>query len=105
MPAPLLPSVLPHSIIDTPEGTEGEAPGLPNDERTLAPPEEPQREEEEPALPTLAQEKPPPLMKGKKVKAKPQKGRKAGAQKQAVLPFVEKATPKEKPKPKSKRTN
>src|ERR1044071_3062485 len=58
------PEGLPHSIIVTPEGTEGEAPVLPNDERNVAPPEEPQREEEEPALPTLAQEKPPPLMKG-----------------------------------------
>jgi hypothetical protein len=55
-------------------------------------------------LPTLAQEKVPPLMKGKKVKAKAQRGRKNAAGKQAILPFVEKATPKEKLKPKSKRT-
>src|SRR5437660_9149736 len=81
---------LPHSIIVTSEGTEGEAPTLPDDERTVAPPEEPQREGEEPALPTLAKGKTEPAIKGKKIKVKQQSGPKRGGPEQAVLPFVEK---------------
>jgi DNA topoisomerase-6 subunit B len=82
------PEGLPHSIIVTPEGVEGEAPVLPDDERTAAPPEEPAREEMEPALPGLAKEKADRAMKAKAVKVK--SGPKSRAQEQTVLPFVEK---------------
>ena len=63
---------------------------MPDDERTVAPPEEPQREGEEPALPTLAKGKTEPAIKGKKIKVKQQSGPKRGGPEQAVLPFVEK---------------
>jgi DNA topoisomerase VI subunit B len=49
------PEGLPHSIIVTPEGTEGEAPVVPGAERTdVAPPEAPQAEPEIPAAATAA---------------------------------------------------
>jgi len=49
------PEGLPHSIIVTPEGTEGEAPVVPGAERTdVAPPEAPQPEPEIPAAATPA---------------------------------------------------
>ncbi len=87
------PEGLPDSIIVTAEGVEGDAPALPQDERAGAPPEKPEREEAEPALPTLAKGKVEPAVKGKKVKVKPARGRKGGGQEQAVLPLVEKAAP------------
>jgi DNA topoisomerase-6 subunit B len=82
------PEGLPDSIIVTPEGVEGEAPVLPDDERTAAPPEEP--EEAEPALPNLAQKKADAGIKGKAVKVKQQSRPKGRGQEQALLPFVEK---------------
>jgi DNA topoisomerase-6 subunit B len=49
------PEGLPHSIIVTPDGTEGEAPVVPGAERAdVAPPEAPQPEPEIPAAPTAA---------------------------------------------------
>jgi DNA topoisomerase VI subunit B len=46
------PEGLPHSIIVTPEGTEGEAPDLPGGEQSeVAPPEAPRLESESPVLP------------------------------------------------------
>jgi DNA topoisomerase VI subunit B len=86
------PEGLADSIIVTPEGVEGDAPLLPDDERTVAPPEEPAREEAEPALPTLPKEKADAAIKGKAVKVKQQRGGpKSRGHEQAVLPFVEKA--------------
>jgi DNA topoisomerase-6 subunit B len=84
------PEGLPDSIIVTPEGVEGDAPALPDDERTVAPPEEPAREESEPALPMLAKEKADAAIKGKAVKVKQKGGPKGRGQEQAVLPFAEK---------------
>jgi DNA topoisomerase-6 subunit B len=85
------PEGLPHSIIVTPEGTEGEAPDITGDERNaLAPPEEAAGEEQEPALPTLAKGKADSAIKGKKVKVKQQTGPKSRRHEQTVLPFVEK---------------
>jgi DNA topoisomerase-6 subunit B len=83
------PEGLPHSIIVTPEGTEGEAPVLPDDERTVAPPEEAAPEDEEPVLPSLAKGKAGPAIKGKQVKVKQQARAKRRGDAQAVLPFVE----------------
>ena len=84
------PEGLPDSIIVTPDGIEGEAPVLSGDGRSeAAPPEEPQPEEAEPALPTLAQGKADSPIKGKSVKVKPQSGPKRRGQEQAILPFVE----------------
>ncbi|HEV8341858.1 MAG TPA: DNA topoisomerase VI subunit B [Candidatus Binatia bacterium] len=98
------PEGLPHSIIVTPEGTEGEAPVIAGDERNaLAPPEEAAGEEQEPALPTLAKRKADSAMKGKKVKVKQQTGPKSRRHEQTVLPFVEKAKPIKKAKKSAKR--
>jgi DNA topoisomerase-6 subunit B len=83
------PEGLPHSIIVTPEGTEGEAPVLPNDERSVAPPEEAAPEDEELVLPSLAKRKAEPAIKGKQVKVKQQARAKRRGDAQAVLPFVE----------------
>jgi DNA topoisomerase-6 subunit B len=79
------PEGLPHSIIVTPEGTEGEAPDLPNDERTVAPPEEAAPDDEEPVLPTLGKKAVAAAVKGKKF----YQASKAKGNTQAVLPFVE----------------
>jgi DNA topoisomerase-6 subunit B len=84
------PEGLPDSIIVTADGIEGEAPVLPQDERAVAPPEEPQREAE-PALPTLGKGKVEAAVKGKKVNVKPKSAAKRRAPEQAVLPFVEKS--------------
>ena len=86
------PEGLPYSIIVTPEGTEGETPDRAGDGRNdLGPPEEARREEEEPALPTLAKGKAGSALKGKTVKVKQPSGPKASGQEQTVLPFDEKA--------------
>jgi DNA topoisomerase-6 subunit B len=84
------PEGLPHSIIVTAEGTEGEAPVLPSDERSVAAPEEAAPEDGEPVLPTLAKGKTEPAVKGKKVKLKQQARAKGSGDVQTVLPFVEK---------------
>jgi DNA topoisomerase-6 subunit B len=81
------PEGLPHSIIVTPEGTEGEAPDLPNDERTVAPPEEAAPDDEEPVLPMLGKKAVAAGVKGKKLRIK--QASKAKGDTQAVLPFVE----------------
>jgi DNA topoisomerase-6 subunit B len=90
------PEGLPHSIIVTPEGTEGDAPVLPNDERTAAPPEEPKQEEDEPALPTFSKGNADAVVKAKSVKVKQKSGTKGGTGQQTVLPFAEKAKAKTK---------
>ncbi len=95
------PEGLPHSIIVTAEGTEGEAPVLSDDERTTGAPEEPPIDEQELALPILAKTKAEPAIKGKAVKVKSQSGSKRDAQEQAVLPFVEKPATKGKNKQKT----
>jgi DNA topoisomerase VI subunit B len=85
------PEGLPDSIIVTPEGIEGEAPVLPDDQRTIAQPESPAQEEKEPALPMLARDKIAGASKGKRSRSQQKSGPKKGrAQEQAVLPFVEK---------------
>jgi DNA topoisomerase VI subunit B len=85
------PEGLPHSIIVTPEGTEGEAPVLSVDGRNdVGPPEEARGQEEEPALPTLAKKNADSTMKGKAVKVKQHSRAKRRGQEQTVLPFVEK---------------
>jgi DNA topoisomerase-6 subunit B len=97
------PEGLPNSIIVTPEGTEGEAPVLPNDERMAAPPEEPVPEEEEPVLPTLAKGKAEPAIQGKKMKVKQHGRAKHHGEEQAVLPFVEKSGAAVKSRPKARK--
>ena len=91
------PEGLPHSIIVTPEGTEGEAPLLPDG----APAEQTQAEEAELSLPTLAKGKADSAKsrrKGKAVKVEQKGGPKARGPEQTVLPFVEKSgtSPKRK---------
>ena len=86
------PEGLPDSIIVTADGIEGDAPLLPRDERAVAAPEEPQREEDEPVLPTLAPDNADAAIKGKKVKVQ-QARPKGRGQQQAILPFIEKTRP------------
>ncbi len=92
------PEGLPHSIIVTPEGTEGEAPALPREEGTVAPPGPAPGEEEEPALPTLAKGKAKPANKGKNkaANAKRQRGSKPESARQMTLGF-EKTGPGARP--------
>jgi DNA topoisomerase-6 subunit B len=92
------PEGLPHSIIVTPEGTEGEAPVLSSGERSSAgKPEEPRGDEEEPTLPALALGGATPAIKGKPVKVKKAGGAKTASEDQAILPFAEKSMTNEKP--------
>jgi len=91
------PEGLPHSIIVTPEGTEGEAPLLLDG----APAEETQAEEAELSLPTSAKGKADSAKsrrKSKAVKVEQKGGPKARGPEQTVLPFVEKSgtSPKRK---------
>jgi DNA topoisomerase-6 subunit B len=80
------PEGLPHSIIVTAEGTEGEAPDIPDN---VAAPEEAAAQEDEPALPTLAKGKAKPATKTKKKAAnvKRRSGSKAESVKQMTLGF------------------
>jgi DNA topoisomerase-6 subunit B len=82
------PEGLPNSIIVTPEGTEGEAPDIQRDETEAGPPEAP-RDEIELALPTMAPERPDPVLKGKRVKVAKASGSQRSEHDQAVLPFNE----------------
>ncbi len=89
------PEGLPHSIIVTPEGTEGEAPDIPGDARSdVAPTEEAAVEEAEPALPTLAKGKAKPTTKGKKeaAKVKQRSGSKPESATQMTLGFEKTGT-------------
>ena len=89
------PEGLPHSIIVTPEGTEGEAPDIPGDARSdVAPTEEAAAEEAEPALPTLAKGKAKPTTKGKKeaAKVKQRSGSKPESATQMTLGFEKTGT-------------
>jgi len=81
------PEGLPHSIIVTAEGTEGEAPELP--EKELAPPEGVAEHEAEPVLPTMAKGKTGPAMKRKTGKVNQQRGAKPESPKQMTLGFEE----------------
>ena len=84
------PEGLPHSIIVTAEGTEGEALTLPsNEQNAVAAPQEIAADEQEPALPTMAKEKPKSKSKDKNKAAKVTKQRDAQAQsaKQMTLGF------------------
>ncbi|MGB7949191.1 MAG: DNA topoisomerase VI subunit B [Candidatus Binatia bacterium] len=65
------PEGLPHSIIVTAEGVEGDAPVPPDGEQNeVVASTEDQGEEQEPALPTLARAKPKPTSKSKPAKAR-----------------------------------
>ena len=89
------PEGLPHSIIVTPEGTEGEAPDIPGDARSdVAPTEEAAVEEAELALPTLAKGKAKPTTKGKKeaAKVKQRSGSKPESATQMTLGFEKTGT-------------
>jgi len=80
------PEGLPHSIIVTAEGTEGDAPELPQEN---VEPDGASDDEQEPPLPTLATKKTKPTAKTKKdlAKAKPQRGAKAAETPQLTLGF------------------
>lgn len=82
------PEGLPHSIIVTADGTEGEAPVLPHGRNDDTPAERAAREEEEPTLPALAQATVGSTTKGKAVKVKAKSRVGARGQEQTVLPFV-----------------
>jgi len=89
------PEGLPHSIIVTPEGTEGEAPILPSDVQSNGEAaEEIASEEQEPALPTLAKGKVQSTGKDKNraAKARNERGSKADSAKQMTLGFEKSAT-------------
>jgi DNA topoisomerase-6 subunit B len=80
------PEGLPDSIIVTADGVEGDAPVLPDEEKPVAPPDEPAIEKQ-PALPTLVKGKAKPAIKGKTGKVKPQRGAKPGSATQMTLAF------------------
>jgi DNA topoisomerase-6 subunit B len=97
------PEGLPHSIIVTPEGTEGDAPIFPGDEQgDVAAPQDTAAEEPEPELPTLTEEKSNSVGKvaNKATKAKPARAVKTEGVKQMVLGF-EKSSASAKPKRKN----
>jgi DNA topoisomerase-6 subunit B len=84
------PEGLPHSIIVTAEGLEGEAPELPKVETSaVAEPENVATDEAEPVLPTLARPKSQATVKSTKSssKTKPQRGAKAASAPQMTLGF------------------
>ena len=84
------PEGLPHSIIVTAEGTEGEALALPsNEQNAVEAPQEIAADEQEPALPTMAKEKPKSKTKDKNKAAKvtKQRGAQAESTKQMTLGF------------------
>jgi len=84
------PEGLPHSIIVTAEGTEGEAPILPGDGQDIGElAEEASAKEQEPALPTLAKGMVKSAAKGKKIVARDKSGRgsKTEGPKQMTLAF------------------
>ncbi|MGH7824725.1 MAG: DNA topoisomerase VI subunit B [Candidatus Binatia bacterium] len=84
------PEGLPHSIIVTPAGTEGEAPDMTGDGRNdVASSKEPAREEDEPSLPTLPKRKAGSTTKArnKAAKVKQQRGPKPESAKQMTLGF------------------
>jgi DNA topoisomerase-6 subunit B len=97
------PEGLPHSIIVTAEGTEGEAPVLPgdgqNDGEALR---EIAADDREPALPTIAKEKTksPSKDKNKRAKVTKRRGAQAESAKQMTLGF-EKAKSRERPRQKT----
>ena len=89
------PEGLPHSIIVTAEGTEGDAPILPGaNQNNVEGPQEAASEEVEPSLPTLAKGKVKSTGKNKNkgVKAKNERGSKAESAKQMSLGFEKGAT-------------
>jgi DNA topoisomerase-6 subunit B len=90
------PEGLPHSIIVTPEGTEGEAPEMRND---IAPPEEAPEEDEQSTAPARLKGNAKSKMKGQKkpAKARRRSGPKGRSQKQAT-PRSEKAKKETKPR-------
>jgi DNA topoisomerase VI subunit B len=101
------PEGLPHSIIVTAEGTEGEALALPsNEQNAVEAPQEIAADEQEPALPTMAKGKPKSKSKDKNKAAKVTKQRDAQAQsaKQMTLGF-EKAKSNERRSQKTGKKN
>ena len=86
------PEGLPHSIIVTPDGAEGEALVLPDDgKKDLPEAKEAATEEDQPALPQVAQGKASSRITGKAGKVKPKSRSKADGPEQRVLPFADNA--------------
>ena len=77
------PEGLPHSIIVTPEGAEGDAPEVPSVTLGEAPP----TVQAEPVLPALAEANPPAKAKPRVSQSKPERGAKAKDKKQMTLPL------------------
>jgi DNA topoisomerase-6 subunit B len=89
------PEGLPYSIIVTAEGTEGDAPVLPDDRQNdVAPPEEPPPEAGESATPARPEGNAETKTKGKKkaAKVKQQRGSKPESVKQMTLDFKQTKT-------------
>jgi DNA topoisomerase VI subunit B len=81
------PEGLPFSIIVTPEGTEGDAPVIAGDERSeLAPPEQPQEDEEPSAGPAELDEMTGPATKGKQNPAKVKQSAEKRESQQKTIP-------------------
>ena len=82
------PEGLPHSIIVTAEGIEGDAPVVPATEQSeVEVPQEDAGDEQEPVLPTLALKKIKSASKSKMVKLTPPRGAKPASAKQMTLAF------------------
>jgi DNA topoisomerase-6 subunit B len=82
------PEGLPHSIIVTAEGIEGDAPVVPTTEQNdVEVPQDDAVDEQEPALPTLALKKIKSASKSKVVKVNPPRGVKSTSVKQMTLVF------------------
>jgi DNA topoisomerase-6 subunit B len=81
------PEGLPHSIIVTSEGTEGDAPVLPQDEDAVGPAQEDRAEETEPTLPTLVKGRAASKGKKKELSVKQRRELKAESAKQMSLGF------------------
>ena len=82
------PEGLPHSIIVTAEGIEGDAPVVPTTQQNeIEIRQEEPSDEQEPVLPTLALKKTKAVSKSKAVKANPQRGVKSASAKQMTLAF------------------
>jgi DNA topoisomerase-6 subunit B len=82
------PEGLPHSIIVTAEGIEGDAPVVPSTQgNEVEVRQEEPSDEQEPALPTLALKKIKSASKSKVVKVSPPRGAKPASAKQMTLAF------------------
>ncbi len=100
------PEGLPHSIIVTAEGTEGDAPILTiNEQSDIGPPEDVSGEDPELVLPTLEKSGAGSAAKKKPAKAKQKTGAKGHGQEQTALPFATKQGTSAKRKPMTGKNN